>query len=48
MMAKKGYDRSMDLWALGVLTYELLFQITPFTITQINSQKFYKKCQKWE
>ena len=31
MVAKKGYDKSIDFWALGILTYELLFKEPLFT-----------------
>lgn len=48
MVCKKGYDRSVDFWALGVLAYELICKEPPFTSAEINSTKFQKRCRKWE
>ena len=36
-MKKKGYDRAIDFWALGVLAYELTFKQPPFSASYISS-----------
>ena len=36
----KGYDKSADWWSLDILTYEMMFPLTPF---YHNSQKKKKK-----
>jgi serine/threonine protein kinase len=40
VIKKKGYDRGVDLWALGVLTYELMFQEAPFSFSTVKSKNF--------
>lgn len=35
MVAQSQYDQSIDIWALGVITYELLTEESPFKITQL-------------
>lgn len=30
MITAIGYNRMIDWWMLGILTYELIFGITPF------------------
>jgi serine/threonine protein kinase len=39
-MKMKGYDRGVDLWALGVLTYELMYQEVPFSFSTVKSRNF--------
>ena len=36
MVAQNNYDQSVDTWAVGILTYELLAQRNPFNITKLN------------
>lgn len=36
MAALKGYDCTSDLWALGLILYELLSGTSPFPITNLN------------
>ena len=40
-----GYDRSADLWALGVLFYEMLCRATPFDSGGNNKATFEKICR---
>jgi serine/threonine protein kinase len=53
IVQKRGYDKSVDLWALGVLAYELVFKQPPFTTNHISSsiyeQKVYDRLRnnKW-
>lgn len=35
MVAQVSYDESIDIWAIGVITYELLTDESPFKITQL-------------
>jgi serine/threonine protein kinase len=35
MVAQISYDESVDIWAIGVITYELLTEESPFKITQL-------------
>ena len=30
MLAKRGYGKEVDWWAIGILIYEMLFGKTPF------------------
>lgn len=41
ILAQKGYNRSVDWWALGVLIYEMVVGSTPFNAEQ--TFKIYKK-----
>lgn len=43
IVKKKGYDRAIDFWALGVLAYELTFKQPPFSTSHINSLIYEKK-----
>jgi len=40
MLLKKGYDRKIDLWELGVFIYELSNFDIPFKTEEITPQKF--------
>lgn len=40
IVKKKGYDRAIDFWALGVLAYELTFKQPPFSTNHIGSYFF--------
>ena len=44
MAARKGYDRGVDFWALGILAYEMLVNEPPFSAAEINSKAFPDKC----
>lgn len=46
MVLNNGYGKSVDFWALGVLSYELLFFEVPFSSTLIRSSKFLGKCEE--
>ena len=39
MVLKQGHDEKLDVWAVGVLYYELIFGITPFS-TDLRDVKF--------
>lgn len=41
MIARHGHGKPVDLWALGCITYELVFGIPPFN--ECNSVKLYEK-----
>jgi serine/threonine protein kinase len=43
VVQKKGYDRAIDFWALGVLAYELTFKQPPFSTSYISSPIYEKK-----
>ena len=36
MILRTGYDHSVDLWSLGILTYELCTGTNPFTVVTID------------
>lgn len=36
MILRSGYDHSVDLWSLGILTYELCTGVNPFSSTTID------------
>ena len=40
IVKKKGYDRAIDFWALGVLAYELTFKQPPFSSSYISSSLY--------
>ncbi len=40
LLKKKNYNNKIDVWSVGILTYELLFGRVPFEIT--NEQDFIK------
>lgn len=46
MLQEQEYNAAIDWWALGVLTYELLFGFTPYMQTDISKQL--EKIQKQE
>ena len=46
MIKKKGYDRAVDLWSLGVLAYEFMLRDPPFTSNVIKSPIFEKRIQE--
>ena len=33
MLSGKKYNEKVDLWAIGILAYELFFNASPFNIT---------------
>ena len=39
MLLKKGYNQSVDIWAMGIFMYELLMGKTPFTINEQQQEK---------
>ena len=43
VLKKKGYDRAIDFWAIGVLAYELTFKQPPFSTNYISSPIYEKK-----
>ena len=40
MVLRKGYDKEVDIWTLGVYLYELSVLEPPFTIDQITRPRF--------
>ena len=43
IVKRRGYDRAIDFWALGVLAYELTFKHPPFSTNHISSKIFEKR-----
>lgn len=43
IVKKKGYDRAIDFWSLGVLAYELTFKQPPFSASYISSSLYERK-----
>lgn len=37
MLERKGHDKNVDWWALGILIYELLAGIPPFYNKNVNT-----------
>lgn len=46
MLSRKGYDKSVDFWALGVLAFEFLFKEPPFSPHIIQSSIFQIKIRE--
>jgi|JI8StandDraft_1071087.scaffolds.fasta_scaffold1342016_2 serine/threonine protein kinase len=40
MLLRKGYDKKVDLWALGVYLYEMSSFSLPFLTEDITPQRF--------
>ncbi|KRX03003.1 Protein kinase-like domain [Pseudocohnilembus persalinus] len=40
MVNKQIYDNQIDMWCLGVLTYELLYKKSPFQVYQDGKREF--------
>lgn len=43
-----GHDRGVDYWALGCLTYEMLFGFTPFYVSGIDQKGLFKRSTYWD
>lgn len=48
MVLKKGYNKEIDLWTLGVYLYELSNLDPPFTSEQVNKNRFQAVCLEAE
>lgn len=46
ILTDEGYDYRVDLWSVGVLTYEFLFGVTPFFVA--NQMEMYKRIDNVE
>lgn len=45
MLLRKGYDKKIDLWELGVYLYEMSNYDLPFLTEEITPQKFELVCR---
>jgi serine/threonine protein kinase len=43
MIARNGYGKGVDFWALGCLTYEMLTSDPPFVVKNSNYKELEKK-----
>ena len=43
ILKEQEYDHSVDWWALGIMTYEMIFGFTPYT--QDNIKKLLQKIE---
>ena len=45
---EKGYDKTIDWWALGILLYELLIGASPFRVGNMNidTESYKRKVMK--
>lgn len=48
MVLKKGYDKSIDFWTLGVYLYELAVYEPPFTTEQVTRARIEAVCLEAE
>ena len=39
VVSKRPYDSKIDIWSIGILTYELLYGTIPFEIRQLDDMK---------
>lgn len=48
MVLKKGYNKEIDVWTLGIYLYELSVFEPPFTVEQITRSRFQAVCLEAE